>query len=93
MGFLDNLRGSNDTFELKKDDEFLTRPEVCQMFHVKEGTIRRWEKSGKIKVYTLTASNMDEAKMRPEDYRGKRYKLSELKELLKPSWKFVQYIK
>lgn len=64
-------------------EEFLTVKEVCGMLKVGSGTLRRWEKAGKLKAYYLTTDLPLEGAPSHE-FRGKRYKKSEINSLIKP---------
>ena len=73
---------SNDKkVELSKDDEFLTTKEVTQMLKISDDTLKRWENQGKIKPVFLPSNNGE--RKRPSDYRGKRYRLTDIQAMLR----------
>lgn len=69
---------------MEDGDELLTRKQVSKLLKVGVETLRVWERDGKIKAYYLTPSTEKESRVRPEDYRGKRYKKSEIEKLIQP---------
>jgi excisionase family DNA binding protein len=75
----------NDSKEEKAEDntreQFLTVKETCEMLKVTDETLRRWEKRGRLTSYSLPST--DGERTRPVDFRGKRYKLSEINALLR----------
>ncbi len=69
-----------DNFENVKES-FLTVKQTCEMLQTTPETLRRWEKLGKITPYFLTPP---EQRVKASDYRGKRYRLSDINKLLIP---------
>ena len=56
-----------------ENDQYITITELAKILDVSPYTLRRWEKEGKIKSYRLTTS------------KRRRYKLSEIQQILQPS--------
>ena len=83
MGLFDGLKAQDSSkpgVKLDSGDELLTRKQVCELLKVNAETVRLWEKQGRITAYYLTPGLRE----RPEDYRGKRYKKSEVEKLIQP---------
>lgn len=90
MGITDFFNKDKSTAEVippapTEQEKYISVAQACEILGVSDETLRRWEKRGKIHSYQLPTPNHTGERTRPIDYRGKRYKLSEIEAIVQPN--------